>query len=37
MIGNESYEPPRMLDIGQFGELTCGSAGPHLDGWFYFG
>ncbi|MCP2356656.1 hypothetical protein HD597_003676 [Nonomuraea thailandensis] len=37
MVGNESYEPPRMLDLGSFAELTCGSAGPYVDAFYYYG
>lgn len=28
MVDNEPYEPP---DIGEFGELTRGIAGPQMD------
>lgn len=28
MVGNEPYEPPRMLDVG---ELTSGTTGPRMD------
>ncbi|MEV4020672.1 lasso RiPP family leader peptide-containing protein [Nonomuraea angiospora] len=36
MVDNEPYEPPRMLDIGEFGELTRGMAGPLMDMIYYY-
>ncbi|MEU6786665.1 lasso RiPP family leader peptide-containing protein [Nonomuraea angiospora] len=39
MIDNEHaepYEPPQMLEIGEFGQLTRGYGMLNLDGIFYY-